>query len=200
MDDPSNTAAPSRRRRSDAQRSVGAIVDAARRGARQRPDASVEDIATRGRGVPPDRLRPFPVTRRSRRRHPRHRWTRAPRCARCRPARRPDSDRGAQRFPRNRMATPAPLLPPSGRFAFADTQLVRDNPRHAVTTRLEQIIRRGQRTREFDRGLPAAWLAVAVLGLGHTAADQVASGSLHLPQGGGHAPSERCRPTRGATS
>src|SRR5262249_30502191 len=60
----------------------------------------------------------------------------------------------------------------------AHTLVVRENPHHAVSTRLEQIIRRGQRTGDFDRALPASWLAAAILGLGHTAAEQVAARRL----------------------
>jgi AcrR family transcriptional regulator len=60
----------------------------------------------------------------------------------------------------------------------AHTRLIRDNPHHAVTRQLERIIRRGQQTGDFDRSLSASWLAAAILGLGHTAAEQVASGQL----------------------
>jgi hypothetical protein len=48
----------------------------------------------------------------------------------------------------------------------------------AGTARLEQIIRRGQRAGDFDRTLPAAWLAGAIVGLVRPAAEQVAAGRL----------------------
>jgi len=48
----------------------------------------------------------------------------------------------------------------------------------AGTARLEQLIRRGQRTGDFDRTLPATWLADAIVGLARTAAEQVAAGRL----------------------
>ena len=51
-------------------------------------------------------------------------------------------------------------------------------PHLAGTARLEQIIRRGQRVGDFDRTLPFAWLAVAIVGLVRTAAEQVAAGHL----------------------
>jgi hypothetical protein len=41
-----------------------------------------------------------------------------------------------------------------------------------------QIIRRGQRAGDFDATVPAAWLAVAIVGLVRTAAEQVAAGRL----------------------
>jgi hypothetical protein len=52
----------------------------------------------------------------------------------------------------------------------------------AGTAQLEQIIRRGQRTGDFDRTLPAGWLAVAIVGLVRTAAEQVAAGRLTTGQ------------------
>jgi AcrR family transcriptional regulator len=47
-----------------------------------------------------------------------------------------------------------------------------------ILERLERLVRRGQRAGEFDRRLPAGWMAVAFLGLMHTAADEVAAGRL----------------------
>jgi AcrR family transcriptional regulator len=49
---------------------------------------------------------------------------------------------------------------------------------HAVGPWLERLIRRGQRTGDFDRTLPASWLAAAIFELGHAAAEQVAAGHL----------------------
>jgi hypothetical protein len=42
----------------------------------------------------------------------------------------------------------------------------------------EQLIRLGQRAGDFDRTLPATWLADAIIGLFRTAAEQVAAGRL----------------------
>jgi AcrR family transcriptional regulator len=53
-----------------------------------------------------------------------------------------------------------------------------NDPHDVVPPRLERLIRRGQRTGDFDRSLPAAWLAVAIIGLQHTAAAEVADGRL----------------------
>jgi hypothetical protein len=47
-----------------------------------------------------------------------------------------------------------------------------------VAVVLERIIRRGQRSGDFDRTLPAGWLAAATFGLGHTAVELVARGEL----------------------
>lgn len=61
--------------------------------------------------------------------------------------------------------------------------LIQDPPgssdsHHAGTARLERLIRRGQHTGDFDSTLPAAWLADAIVGLARTAAEQVVSGRL----------------------
>jgi AcrR family transcriptional regulator len=52
------------------------------------------------------------------------------------------------------------------------------DPHEVVGARLEQVIRRGQRQGVFDRILPATWLAAAIFGLGHSAAEQVAAGRV----------------------
>jgi AcrR family transcriptional regulator len=178
MDDLLDAAAPSRRRRSDARRSVEAIVDAARTVLGERPDASMEDIATLAGVSRQTVYAHFP----SRDAligailHAAGRELLDALDAAQLDARTPTQalntflDIGWQRLRRHH-----PLLIES---PVAHTRLVRDDPDHAVTNRLEQIIRRGQRAGEFDRALPAAWLAVAILGLGHTAAEQVAIGRL----------------------
>ena len=55
-----------------------------------------------------------------------------------------------------------------------------EDPHVRVAVVLERIIRRGQRAGDFDRTLPVGWLAAATFGLGHTAAELVASGTLDL--------------------
>ena len=47
-----------------------------------------------------------------------------------------------------------------------------------ILERLARLIKRGQRRGAFDRGLAPHWLAVAFLGLMHTAAEEVAAGRL----------------------
>jgi AcrR family transcriptional regulator len=54
------------------------------------------------------------------------------------------------------------------------------DPHRPVTVVLERIIRRGQRSGDFDRALPAAWLAAATFALGHAAAEQRANGKLSV--------------------
>ena len=52
------------------------------------------------------------------------------------------------------------------------------DPHHPVTVLLERIIRRGQRSGDFDRRLPATWLAAAALSLGHAVAEEIDAGRL----------------------
>ena len=47
-----------------------------------------------------------------------------------------------------------------------------------ILERLERLVVRGQRSGDFDRAAPPAWLAAAFLGLVHAAADEVAAGRM----------------------
>ncbi|MEV0284329.1 TetR/AcrR family transcriptional regulator [Kribbella sp. NPDC050820] len=57
--------------------------------------------------------------------------------------------------------------------------LEQDERHEPVSDRLEQLIRRGQRTNEITRDLPVTWLIPALIALGHTAGD--AAGANRLP-------------------
>jgi AcrR family transcriptional regulator len=52
----------------------------------------------------------------------------------------------------------------------------------AGTALLEQVIQRGQRDGDFDRAFPADWLAVAIVGLVRTGAEQFIAGRLTTSQ------------------
>ncbi len=178
MPDTLESAAPVRRRRSDAQRNIDAIIGAARTVLGERPDASMEDIAAAAG-----------VTRQTVYAHF------------------PSRDAlilalldaaGAETFAaidaaRLDTAPPAEAL---ARFLdmcwqllerfplLLDPALIRiprpsgPDPHDAATAMLERLIQRGQRTGDFDRALNASWLASAIVGLIHTAAGQVAAGRL----------------------
>jgi AcrR family transcriptional regulator len=177
MVDALEAATSTRRRRSDARRSVAAILNAARSVLEQRPDASMEEIATVAG-----------VTRQTVYAHFPSRDALVGTIIDQAGAEFLDALDAADLDTR----TPTEAL--SG-FLEIGWRLVRrylplllnstvahpqtddpGDPHHPVTTRLEQIIRRGQRTGEFDRALPPAWLADAILRLGHTAAAHEASG------------------------
>jgi AcrR family transcriptional regulator len=177
MADTLDTAPPGRRRRSDARRSIDAILNAARAVLETRPDASMEDIAiTAG------------VTRQTVYAHFPSRDTLIAALLHA---------AGAETIAAIDAARLDTLPPADALRQFLDIgwQLIRrhphligpaltqdppgsNDPHHAGTARLEQIIRRGQRAGDFDRALPANWLTAAILGLFRTAAEQVAAGRL----------------------
>jgi hypothetical protein len=55
-----------------------------------------------------------------------------------------------------------------------------EQSRRGVEDTIERIVRRGQKSGDFDRTLPAEWLVRATHSLGHTAAEDVVSGRLSV--------------------
>jgi AcrR family transcriptional regulator len=53
-----------------------------------------------------------------------------------------------------------------------------------ILERIERFVRRGQRAGEFDRRLPAGWVAAAFLALMHAAAEEVAAGRIGADEAG----------------
>jgi AcrR family transcriptional regulator len=177
MPDAPETMTPTRRRRSDARRSIDAILTGARAVLGERPDASMEDIATAAG-----------VTRQTVYAHFTSRDALIAALIEAAGAETVDAIDAA------RLDT-VPPVDALRRFLDIGWQLIRRYPflltpalartppgneaTHLVGTfRLEQLIRRGQRAGDFDRALPPGWLAAAIIGLAHTAADQVAAGRL----------------------
>jgi AcrR family transcriptional regulator len=179
MEDTLDTAMPTRRRRrSDARRSIDAILNAARIVLGERSDASMEEIATTA-----------DVTRQTVYAHFPSREAliaalieaAAAEYAALLDAAGLDTDppadalaqfldagwRFLRRYPLLLHSTAAQLHRPKS-----------NDPHDVVPPRLERLIQRGQRTGDFDGSLPAAWLAAAVIGLQHTAAAEVADGHL----------------------
>jgi AcrR family transcriptional regulator len=169
--------APPRRRRADARRSIDAILNAARTVLSERPDASMEDIAAAAG-----------VTRQTVYAHFPSRDVLISALLRVVGA----ETVAAIDAARLDTVPPADAL---RQFLSIGWQLIRsypfllgpaltsnppgsNDPHHAGTARLEQIIRRGQRTGDFDRTFPATWLTAATLGLFRAAAEQVAAGRL----------------------
>lgn len=177
MRDSHDTATPPRRPRSDARRSIDAILNAARVVLGERPDASMEDIAaTAG------------VTRQTVYAHF------------------PSRDALVTALVETAAAEYTALLddadldtaPPAealvgflaaGWLFVARYPLLLNaganrvprpetDPHDVVPPRLERVIQRGQQTGDFTSPLPAAWLTAAVFGLQHTAAAQLATGRL----------------------
>jgi AcrR family transcriptional regulator len=176
MADTLDTAPPGRRRRADARRSIDAVLNAARAVLGERPDASMEDIATTAGVARQTVYAHFPS-----------------RDALIAALLQAAGAETVAAFDAARLdaAPPADAL---RQYLDIGWQLMRRHPyllgpalarnppgsdhHPAGIARLEQIIRRGQRAGDFDRALPAAWLAVAIVGLVHTAAEQIAAGRL----------------------
>jgi AcrR family transcriptional regulator len=173
-----DTALPGRRRRSDARRSIDAILNAARTVLGERPDASMEDIAAAAGVTRQTVYAHFP--------------SRDALIAALLHA------AGAETLAAIDAAHLDTAPPADALRQFLDIgwQLIRGYPfllgpalargpqpgdpaaHQAATARLEQIIRRGQRADDFDRTLPAAWLTFAIIGLFQAAAEQVAAERL----------------------
>jgi AcrR family transcriptional regulator len=178
MADMLDAALPTRRRRSDARRSIDAILNAARTVFGEQPDASMEDIATAAGVTRQTVYAHFP--------------SRDALIVALIEAARAE---GLTAIDAARVDT-APPVDAIAHFLDISWQLLRrypllfdpalnriprldgSDPHLAVTAQLEQLIRRGQRAGDFDRALSASWVAAAILALGHTAAEQVAAGRL----------------------
>jgi AcrR family transcriptional regulator len=165
------------RRRSDARRSIDAILNAARTVLGERPDASMEEIATTAGVTRQTVYAHFPSRD-------------ALIAALLHSA-------GAETIAAMDAARLDTVPPADALRQYLDIgwELIRRNPyllapaldrnppgsddsHQAGTSRLEQIIRRGQLIGDFDRTLPATWLAAAIIGLFRAAAEQVAAGRL----------------------
>jgi AcrR family transcriptional regulator len=180
MADRSAAAPQARRRRADAQRSIDAIVGAARTMLVERLDANMEEIADAA-GVSRQTVYAHFSSREvliaaviNAERASRLAALIDARLDRVPPV---DAVRGfldiswqlVDRFPL--------LLDP----ALSRTPDPEGNdPHRPVAVELERIIRRGQRSGDFDRTLPVGWLAAATFGLGHAAAELVAGGELDV--------------------
>ncbi|MFC4114236.1 TetR/AcrR family transcriptional regulator [Nonomuraea zeae] len=178
MADALDTAPPARARRSDARRSIDAILNAARIVLGEQPDASMEEIATTAGVTRQTVYAHFPSR---------------------------DAlmaaliEAAAAEYTALLDAAGLDTAPPAdalARFLDAGWQFLRrypllfnpavaqiyrpksNDPHDVVPPRLERLIRRGQRTGDLDGSPSAAWLAAAVIGLQHAAAAEVAAGRL----------------------
>ncbi len=178
MSDILDAAPRERRRRSDAKRSIGAIISAATTVLGARPDASMEEIATVAGVTRQTVYAHFPT---------RHALILA-----IIDALRAEGHAVIEKAGLDALAPPVAIQ----RFLDIRWQLVHRYPillelpvarilgsdghghQDVVTSYLVDLIRRGQRTGDFDRKLPATWLATATFSLGHAVAEQVAAGRL----------------------
>jgi len=178
MADQLDTAAPARRRRSDARRSIDAILAAAGTVLGERPDASMEDIAAAA-GVARQTVYAH-FTSRDALIAALVEAARLQGLAELAAARldlapptdavRRILDIGWELLRRY----PLLLEPAFNRVPRLDGS----DPHRTVAEQLEEVVERGQQSGDFDRALPARWLAAAIIDLGHTAAEQVTAGHL----------------------
>ncbi|RJL27202.1 TetR/AcrR family transcriptional regulator [Bailinhaonella thermotolerans] len=179
MADPHDTAsAPTalRRRRADARRNISAILDAARVVLGERPDATMEDIAaTAG------------VTRQTVYAHFPSRDALVAALVEAAAAEYAAALDDAELDTAPPADALARFLAAGWRFfdrypfllnSAAHTPRPQDDPHDSAPPRLARVIHRGQTTGDFAPSLPAGWLAIAVVGLQHTAAAQVMTGRL----------------------
>lgn len=167
-----------RRRRADAERSEAAILDAAVHVLAERPEASLEDIAVAAG-----------VTRQTVYAHY------ASRQLLVRAVVERISDEAiaaidAADLERGPAAAALVRLLDAGWEAFERSALLQhlstvqvtpaeEHERHqSVFARLDRLIRRGQRSGEFDRTQPREWLAAATVALGHAAGTEVTAGRM----------------------
>lgn len=165
-----------RRRRSDAERSITAILDAAVDVLNQRPGASVEDVADAAQVTRQTVYAHYPSREALLNAAIDHVTAEAvaamdaaglddepPTEAFLRLGR--AGQRTYERYPRLLQMTPQD----------PDAERIRHDP---VRQRLERVIQRGQDTGEFDRAFSPTWLATVAMALGHAATEEVAAGRM----------------------
>ena len=167
------------RRRADAERSIAAILDAAVEILGDRPDASMAEIA-KAAGVARQTVYAHYPSRETLLAAVADRALAETTAAI--DAARPQDGPPAEALDRlvgawwGSVARHARVLEP---VAEAITTRAEVHDFHApILERLLKLIRRGRRSGDFESGPSPQWLAVAFLGLMHTAADEVAAGRL----------------------
>jgi AcrR family transcriptional regulator len=178
----SEVTAAGHRRRADAQRSIEAILDAAPRVLGERPDASMDDVA-KAAGVSRQTVYAHFTSRDALINALFERMT--ARVVAAIHAAHLDQGPAAEALLRMLHIAwdifegePFVLhvaVPP----ASAEQERDRHQP---VLDPLERLIRRGQRTGEFDRRPPVGWLISATLALGHAAGEEVRAGRMTTKQ------------------
>lgn len=174
---------PRRRRRADAERSIEAILGAAVRTLNARPDASIEAIAGAA-GVTRQTVYAHFSSREALLAAVLDRVTPEVLAAMDGETfeRGPPVD-ALDRFLAVtwQMLAAYPFLLSAGDWVDAAESRARHIP---IVDRLEALVRRGQRSGDFDRHASPGWLAAATIALGHAAAEEVAAGHMSTEQAG----------------
>jgi len=182
MSELSASAGPVRRRRADAERSIASILDAAARVLGQRPDASIEEIAKTA-GISRQTVYAHFPSRDVLVSALLDRATK--RIMSSLDAAELDTGSASEALVRLLeisweafeadpflLNLPGPLMSP---------QQERDQ-HEPVLDRLDQLVRRGQHSGDFDPKLPVSWVLAAILALGHAAGEEVRAGRMTASQ------------------
>ncbi|MFJ2081879.1 TetR/AcrR family transcriptional regulator [Micromonospora chokoriensis] len=173
------TGSPDRHRRADARRNSSAILDAAVRLLDAQPDASLDAIASAAGVTRQTVYAHFPS-----REHLMAAVVRRITDEAVAAMDAADPDNGSATDALIRVLEAGAQT--AGRYPVLIQQIASlpvspnvDEERHApVAERINRVIRRGQASGEFDKGLPAGWLATITIKLGHAAGEEVDAGRM----------------------
>jgi AcrR family transcriptional regulator len=173
------------RRRADAERSIAAILDAAVDRLAARPDASMGEIAAAA-GVARQTVYAHYDSREALLAAVAERaLTRSVAAIDAAEPQRGPPTEALDRLVRAWWETIEPHVRVLEALAAAYPSAEEVRALHApIVERLERLIRRGQRSGDFDRRLPVGWLSAAFLGLMHAAAEEVAAGRIGAEEAG----------------
>jgi AcrR family transcriptional regulator len=170
---------PADRRRADAERNIAAILDAAVQLLGARPDASMAEIAAAA-GVARQTVYAHYESREALLAAVATRAMATTMAAiEAAELRRGSASDALQRLTRSWWSSIEPMARVLEALTSAFPAREEMHQFHSpIIERIESLVRRGQRSGEFDAALPVQWVAVSFLALMHAAADQVAAGRM----------------------
>lgn len=176
MSEPASLQGRRRRRRADAERSSAAILGAAARVLGERPEASLEEVATAA-GVTRQTVYAHYPSRESLLSAVLDRVTAD--VVETLDAAEPDAGQPAAALVRLLEASWRAVQRYPFLFHTPPMSAGESHERHGpILDRFERLIRRGQRTGDFDRRTSPTWLLAATIGLAHAAGEEVGGGRM----------------------
>jgi AcrR family transcriptional regulator len=170
---------PAERRRADAERNIAAILDAAVQLLGERPDASMAEIAAAA-GVARQTVYAHYQSREALLAAVAARVMATTMAAiDAAKLRRGSASDALQRLTRSWWSSIEPMARVLEALTSAFPAREEMHQFHSpIIERIESLVRRGQRSGEFDAALPVQWVAGSFLALMHAAADQVSAGRM----------------------